>query len=183
MTIASTVSTPSGKLAVKHPTTGLLCREDGAILASKRGGKSFAWTYGHPDGWGYLQVKHKGKTYHVHRLIAEAFLPNIDNKPEIDHIDRNKTNNAVSNLRWATSKENKRNRDDVDRSIEVHGVRRCDDPRAYKKSYNRRSLAILNAEGKRSMTGFLPDDIYSELKLLSPKERYVRYYAWKQNQT
>ena len=46
------------------------------------------------------------KDYSVHRLVAEAFIPNTDNKPCIDHIDTNKLNNKVDNLRWCTNKEN-----------------------------------------------------------------------------
>ena len=42
----------------------------------------------------------------VHRLLAEAFIPNPDNKPCIDHKDGNRQNNALSNLRWATYSEN-----------------------------------------------------------------------------
>ena len=44
-------------------------------------------------------------TKYVHRLVAEAFLENPDNKPTIDHIDKNRTNNSVSNLRFATRYE------------------------------------------------------------------------------
>lgn len=45
----------------------------------------------------------------VHQLVAKAFIPNPDGKPFIDHIDGNKANNAVGNLRWVTPKENSRN--------------------------------------------------------------------------
>ena len=52
----------------------------------------------------------KRKTFKIHRLIAEAFIPNPDNKPCIDHINRNKLDNRIENLRWATHSENQRNK-------------------------------------------------------------------------
>lgn len=61
---------------------------------------------------GYFRLKLKGKKMYIHRLVALAFIPNADGLPSVDHIDRNKTNNHVSNLRWAsyllqnTNKEN-----------------------------------------------------------------------------
>lgn len=63
--------------------------------------------------YGYKQIllykDKKYKTFLIHRLVAQAFIPNPDNKPEIDHINTNKTDNRVENLRWVTSSENKNN--------------------------------------------------------------------------
>jgi len=51
----------------------------------------------------------KRKFYRIHRLVAIAFIPNPENKREVDHIDRCRTNNHFSNLRWATPSENSQN--------------------------------------------------------------------------
>ena len=62
------------------------------------------------DGDGYPQVNIyvNGKRYckKVHRLVAETFIPNPDNKPEVNHKDGNKENNDISNLEWVTNQEN-----------------------------------------------------------------------------
>ena len=58
----------------------------------------------------YWTVSIDGRTYLKHRLIAATFLPNPLNLPEVDHIDGDKTNNDISNLRWVSRSENCRNR-------------------------------------------------------------------------
>lgn len=65
------------------------------------------------DSGGYLVVglckDRKLKQFKVHRLVANAFITNTDNKKEIDHINTIKTDNRVDNLRWVTHKENMNN--------------------------------------------------------------------------
>ena len=56
----------------------------------------------------YLRDKNedKRKDYFIHRLVAQYFIPNPDNKPCVNHIDHDRTNNHVDNLEWYTYKEN-----------------------------------------------------------------------------
>lgn len=56
---------------------------------------------------GYKVVGICGKNYRVHRLVAQAFIPNPENKPEVNHKNGNKTDNRVENLEWATGFENR----------------------------------------------------------------------------
>nr|DAQ29441.1 MAG TPA: homing endonuclease [Caudoviricetes sp.] len=50
------------------------------------------------------------KTYSIHRLVAQAFIPNPENKPTVDHINRDRLDNRVENLRWATYSEQQSNK-------------------------------------------------------------------------
>ena len=64
----------------------------------------------HANEKGYLRVMlckdGKKKVYRVHRLVAQAFIPNPDNLPQVNHIDENKENNCMDNLEWVTCSEN-----------------------------------------------------------------------------
>ena len=64
----------------------------------------FMKTAKRPDGYVYVNIGRK--THRVHRLVALTYIPNPDNKEQVNHIDGNKTNNMLCNLEWATSSEN-----------------------------------------------------------------------------
>ena len=65
------------------------------------------------NGYGYYRVSlyigGKASKKRIHRLVADAFIDNPENKPHVDHIDNKPLNNHVSNLRFATNKENQQN--------------------------------------------------------------------------
>lgn len=61
--------------------------------------------------WGYMyisfQIDWRRKNLILHRIVAKAFIPNPENKQQVNHIDWDKNNNCANNLEWCTDKENK----------------------------------------------------------------------------
>ena len=64
------------------------------------------------NGYMYLKLRKKGqkkaKNIYIHRIVADTFLSNPENKKLVHHKDKNRSNNKVNNLQWATSMENNR---------------------------------------------------------------------------
>ena len=110
-----------------HPTLNLLCREDGAVYIKNR------WTFGTTTHYGYKQITVGRKSFRLHRVLWEAFNGPIPDGLQIDHINRNKLCNNLSNLRICTPSENCRNRKQSDFPNLKHGIHTYD-VNAYQKA-------------------------------------------------
>jgi hypothetical protein len=128
---------------------------------------------GSVNGGGYLRVQlTRNKTIHfkfIHKLIAEAYLLNPENKKCVDHIDNNKHNNNLINLRYATIQENSRNTKLSSKNTSgTKGV--C----WHKKSMRWRAQICIN--GKRITLGnFLNKDDAITIRIQKAKDEFGEY--------
>lgn len=96
-------------------------------------------------------------SHFVHRLVAEAFIPNPDNKSYIDHIDTNNSNNRVENLRWCTQSENLRNPITRSRRIGVKRNMIAHNRRAVVQFQNGVALRTFDCIEDTRVNGFTPN--------------------------
>lgn len=136
--------------------TIVYCYDDGSVewltktknQHNAQGNRLFR-SYGWIDNRGYRRVVINRKRYQIHRLIALAFCENPENKPQVDHINRQRSDNRACNLRWATPEEQQDNTQRTINSKIKYGIRHKDNPVLYAYSYKKYQNRI---KGARKMT-------------------------------
>lgn len=116
---------------------------------------------------GSFCINGKKVNYFVHRLVAEAFIPNPENKPTVDHIDRDPANNKVSNLRWATHHEQRMN------SSQVIGHNKQEYSKVYHKNYRETHVRYTDSDGTRRSA--LPEQVEKVWGTSVTGQKYWRY--------
>lgn len=91
----------------------------------------------HNNGCGYLKIA----GVYVHRAVAELFIPNPENKPEVDHINNIKTDNNVDNLRWVNHDENMNNNITM---VKLHNKKRYSKRRGHSEETKQKISNTLN---------------------------------------
>lgn len=90
---------------------------------------------------GYLTVQLCNKKFTVHRLVAQAFIPNPDNLPMINHLDEDKTNNVADNLEWCDAKYNSNYGTSIERMINTK----------IENGYYTKELCFLDSKERRKL--------------------------------
>jgi HNH endonuclease len=140
--------------------TGALMNSRGKVLKLRADKDGYLRTNLYKEVNGVKQVK----TVFLHRLVAQTFIPNSENYPVVDHIDRDTTNNHVSNLRWATISENTLNSGMSNRNTSGF---KCI---SFIKSRNKFQLCMI-VNGKNTFIGYFDtvDDAAKRWNELAPE--------------
>lgn len=129
---------------------------------------------------GYLYItirggEFEGKKYKVHRLVALYFLPNPDNKSQVDHIDGNPKNNKVDNLRWVTPEENSNN------SVTKENQRKSLKGKTFTpvSMYDKNGNHIKDFKSISDAARYIQGNVQNISQCLHNKRDFYKGYIWK----
>jgi len=118
-----------------------LIYEDGMVQNKKT--KRFLKTPLNSDGYSHCNLYKKGEkpqTLKIHRLVALHYIPNPENKPEVDHKNRNRQDNTIENLRWVTHLENMQNKGiRCDSTTGIKNISKKSNGYVYQKMINKKT--------------------------------------------
>lgn len=147
--------------------------EDGKVYSSVRGLRELKTRM---NDKGYLDIKLLGKNYRVHRLVAQAFIPNPNSLPQVNHIDGDKLNNYASNLEWCDNARNQQHAWDNSLQPKRHAVN-CiftqEQANAIRAEYlqtdtSQRQLAAKYSVAKTTIADLLNGKYYNLDKIIKP---------------
>ena len=149
---------------------------DGRVRHNK--GKVIPLT--HKDGYTEVRLHKphdvKGRIYKVHVLVAQAFIPNPENKPYIDHINTIRDDNRIDNLRWCTAKENSNNPITVKKNRES-SFKRFERPGEREKLSVAHKRFMANPENRKRFTERMNNpDVRAKALASNPFKKKVRHY-------
>ena len=160
--------------------------DDGKVWSKKSGKFLKAWL----NNTGYEKVMINKKKCLIHRLVAETFIPNPENKPYIDHINPVRTDNRAENLRWCTPKENMNNSNTIEklknRTISEEHKKKISDSNKGKISPRRKPIYQYSLEVElikiwSSKMELEKNGIYNVSKVCNGKRKTANGYIWRWN--
>lgn len=150
--------------------------QDGVIFSKVTGRKMKCLK--HTAGYcrvALLDTNGKSKFKYVHRLVAQTYLPNPENKPQVNHIDGDRTNHKLSNLEWVTQSENDLHSfKKLNRKPSFLGRFGSSHPRSIKVT---NGCKIYESIGQVSEDGFIPSAVCT---VINGKRKQHKGYSWRQ---
>jgi hypothetical protein len=126
-------------------------------------------------GYFYVNISNnnKAKKFTIHRLVAQAFIPNPENKPQVNHKDGDKLNNEINNLEWCTASEN------IKHSFDVLGQKPTLNKHRQKSivAIKNDLLCVLEFDGIREAARFLNMPYQAIQRIL--KKKRLTYFGWR----